>query len=260
MRNFLFCLLMVGAMAKTTYGDIKIVPVGYSAGGQALAGWLAYDDSVKEKRPGVVVYPEWWGMTDYPRSRAKQLAELGYVAFAADMYGDGKSTDDPKEAGAWAGAVKGDDKVLVDRAKAAMDLLKKDSRVDGSQIGAIGYCFGGTVALELARSGADFQGLVSFHGGLETDNPAEAGKFKPKVLICTGGLDSFVPAKQVMAFEEEMTNAGADWQVITYGGAHHAFTNPAADSHGIANIAYNASADKRSFEAMTAFFKELFGK
>jgi len=260
MGKFLFTLLMVCLMESKTYGDIKITPISYSAGGQSLAGWLAYDDSVKEKRPGIVIYPEWWGLTDYPKSRAKQLAELGYVAFAADMYGDGKTTDDPKEAGAWSSAVKGDDKMLVDRAAAAMDVLRKDSHVDDSQIGAIGYCFGGTVALELARSGADFQGLVSFHGGLATDNPAEAGKFKPRVLICTGGLDSFVPKEQVTDFEDEMTKAGADWQVITYGGAHHAFTNPAADSHGIPNIAYNASADKRSFAAMQAFFKETFGK
>ena len=207
----------------------------------------------------MLIFPEWWGVTDYPKHRAEQLAKLGYVAFAADMYGDGKSTDDPKEAGKWAGGVKGDNDLLR-RAAAALDQLKANPLVDGSKIAAIGYCFGGTVGLELARSGAPLAAVVSFHGDLSTKKPDDAANIKGKVLVCTGGDDAFVPPSQITAFEDEMRNGKVDYQVIVYGGAHHAFTNPDADRHGIDNIKYSESADRRSFAAMKALFDEVFGK
>jgi dienelactone hydrolase len=258
---FLKSLLILGAslLPVVCYGEIVTTAVDYQQGGQALQGWLVYDDAIKDPRPGIVVFPEWWGLTDYPKHRAEQLAKLGYVAFAADMYGKGIVTDDADEAGKLDHKVMSDNDLLRARAAAAMDQLKSNPRVDGKKIAAIGYCFGGTVALELARSGADLAGVVSFHGGLETPKPDDAKNIKGKILVCTGGDDAFIPPKQVAAFEDEMRKAGVNWQVIVYGGAHHAFTNPDADKHHIPNIAYDAQADQRSWVAMTAFFDEIFG-
>lgn len=234
-------------------------PVDYKQGDVQLRGWVAYDDSVKEARPGIVIFPEWWGLTDYPKHRAEQLAKLGYVAFAADMYGKDVVTDDPDQAGKWAEKVYADPDSLRARAAAALDQLKNNPRVDPKRIAAIGYCFGGAIALELARSGADLSGVVAFHGNLKTTRPEDAKNIKGKVLVCTGGDDAFVPPAQVTAFEDEMRKGGVDWQVIVYGGAHHAFTNPDADRHGIPNIKYSADADRRSWAAMQAMFEEVFG-
>jgi dienelactone hydrolase len=233
--------------------------IDYRQGGQALQGWLAYDDSVRGSQPGILVFPEWWGLTDYPKHRAEQLAKLGFVAFAADLYGKGIVTDDPNQAGQLSNKVKGDLDLMRARAGAALDQLKNDPRVDPKRIAAIGYCFGGTVALELARSGADLAGVVSFHGGLDTSRPEDAKNIKGKILVCTGGDDAFVPPQQIAAFEDEMRKGNVDWQVNIYSGAHHAFTNPDADKHHIPNIGYNAQADHRSWAAMQGFFDEIFG-
>lgn len=254
-RSILLMFLLVPTLA---YGDLVKTPIHYRQGDTDLEGVLVYDNATQAPRPGILVFPEWWGMTDYPIHRAEQLAQLGYVAFAADMYGNGVKTDDPKEATAWSGKVHGDPAMLRARAQAAFDVLANSPRVDRTHIAAIGYCFGGTVALELARSGADLSGVVSFHGGLGTANPADARNIKGKILVCTGGDDKFVPPDQVTAFENEMRDAGVNWQVIVYGGAHHAFTNPDADAHHLPNIAYNADADRRSWAAMKAFFDEIF--
>jgi len=251
----LFLLIFVPSLVRA---EIVKTPVHYRQGDTQLEGVIVYDNSVQTPRPGVVIFPEWWGLTDYPKHRAEQLAQLGYVAFAADMYGDGKTTDNPAEAGQWDKAVMDDPDLLRARAQAALDALSKDSHVDTKHIAAIGYCFGGTVALELARSGAPLTGVVSFHGGLATKNPDDAKNIKGKIMVCTGGDDAFIPAAQVDGFEDEMRKAGVNWQVLVYGGAHHAFTNPEADSHHIPNIAYNADADKRSWEAMKSFFEEIF--
>jgi dienelactone hydrolase len=241
-----------------SYGEIMKTPIQYRQGDTDLQGLLVYDNSAQAPRPAVLVFPEWWGLNDYPKHRAEQLAQLGYVAFAADMYGANVTTDSPDEAGKLSGKVKADLDLLRGRAQAALDILAKDPHVDRTRLAAIGYCFGGTVALELARSGANLAGVVSFHGGLSTDRPDDAKNIKGKVLVCTGGDDAFVPPAQVVAFEDEMRQGNVDYQVIVYGGAHHAFTNPAADSHHIPNIAYNADADRRSFAAMKAFFEEIF--
>jgi dienelactone hydrolase len=207
----------------------------------------------------VLVFPEWWGLNDFPKQQAENLARMGYVAFAADMYGKDVTTDSAEEATKLSTAVKSNLDLLRGRAQAAFDVLAKDPHVDRSHIAAIGYCFGGTVALELARSGADLAAVVTFHGGLATDRPQDAKNIKAKILVCTGGEDAFVPPAQVAAFEDEMKAAHVDYQVIVYGGAHHAFTNPAADSHHIPNIAYNADAARRSWAAMGTFFDEIFG-
>jgi dienelactone hydrolase len=261
MENVMRVLLLSFALALwagPVMGAIQMKPVEYKDGATICRGWVAYDDSTSDKRPGVLVVPEWWGVTEYPKTRAADLAKLGYVAFVADIYGEGKTTKDPKEAGALAGQFYKDRKLMNRRAMAALEELKKQPQVDGTKLAAIGYCFGGTVALEMARAGTPIAGVVSFHGGLETPSPAKAGQIKAKILVCGGGDDAFVPDKQVEAFKQEMRDAQANWELIEFGGAHHAFTNPKADQFGIPNIKYNEQADHRSWGAMRAFFEELF--
>jgi dienelactone hydrolase len=250
------CALLV---ALSTRAAVQLQQVDYKIGKKEFKGFLAYDDATQEKRPGILVIPEWWGMTDYPKDRAKQLAELGYVAFAVDMYGDGKATNDPKEAGKLAGEVKKNPTFARERLEAGLEQLKKSGKVDDDQLGAIGYCFGGTMVLNAARWELPVKGVVSFHGDLSTDQKAR-GPVKPKILVATGDADAFVPPEQVKAFEDEMKSAGADYKVLHYPDAHHAFTNPKADEHHIDNIKYNEKADKESWEAMKQFFAELFPK
>jgi len=221
-----------------------------------LEGYLAYDDSFQGKRPGVLVVHEWNGHNPYVRKRAEQLARLGYVGFALDMYGKGVRAKDAKEAAALAAIYKGDRKLMRARAAAGLDVLRNHARVDRTRLAAIGYCFGGTTVLELARSGADLVSVVSFHGGLDTPTPGDARNIKGKVLALHGGDDPYVPTKQVEAFQEEMRKGGVDWQFVSYGGAVHSFTNPEAGSDNSKGAAYNERADRRSWEAMKAFFAE----
>lgn len=232
--------------------------VEYRHGGTVLEGYLAYDDTVEGKRPGVLVVHEWWGLNDYVRGRAEQLARLGYVAFAADIYGKGRRAETAEKASELAGTYLRDRGLLRARAEAGLRRLKEHPLVDAGRLAAIGYCFGGTTVLELARSGAALDGVVSFHGGLATPLPAQAGALKAKVLVLHGADDPFVKAEQVAAFQEEMRRAGADWQMVYYGGAVHSFTNPARGSDPAKGTAYNEKADRRSWEAMRAFFREIF--
>jgi dienelactone hydrolase len=196
-------------------------------------------------------------LNDYAKSRSEQLAKLGYVAFAADIYGDGFNTTDPKLAGEKAGEAKKAD-LLAKRGGLALEQLKKDPHVDPAKTAAIGYCFGGTTVLEMARRGQDLLAVVPFHGVLETEHPAEAGAVKAKILVCHGDADPFVPPEQLQKFEAEMKKANADYKVIHYEGAKHAFTNPNADKAGIEGVSYNQAADKKSWADMQAFFKEIF--
>lgn len=244
-------------LAGSVQAAMKTEVVKYKVGDVECQGFLAYDDQ-GGKRPGILVAPEWWGLTDYAKHRAEQLAGLGYVALAMDPYGDGKTTDDPKEAGKLAGGLKKDLPTLRERAKASLELLSKQAMVAPDKLGAIGYCFGGTTVLELARSGADVKGVVSFHGSLATPNPKDAENIKGKVLICHGADDTFESPQEISEFQQSMREAKVDWQMNIYSGAVHAFTNPDADRHGIPGIAYNKNADFRSWEAMKAFFHELF--
>ena len=248
-------LLTLSPMASAA---IKTETVEYKAGDMTLKGFLAYDDATTDKRPAVIIVHEWWGLNDYVKRRAQDVAKLGYVAFAADMFGDGKTTTDPKEAGKLAGSVKSDPKVELARAQAALDVLKKRPEVETNRIAAMGYCFGGSVALDMARAGWPLAGVVSFHGALATKTHAEAGKVKAKILACHGADDPMVPADEVMGFQDEMRKAKADWVFTSYANAVHAFTNPDADKFGIPGVAYNEKADKRSWEAMKDFFGEIF--
>ena len=256
----LLLLLLTLLVPALSQAAIETKTIDYRQGDTRLVGYLAYPKAAKELLPGVLVVHEWMGLNDYAKRRAEQLAELGYVAFAADIYGDGKIAANAKEAGALAGQYKKDRALLRARTAAGLATLKAQPGVAQEKVAAIGYCFGGTAVLELARSGADLAGVVSFHGGLDTPAPQDAKKIRAKVLALHGADDPYVPAEQVAAFEQEMRAAGVDWQLIAYGGAVHGFTNPANGSDNSKGAAYNAAADSRSWAAMQQFFTELFAK
>ena len=254
-------LLLFGGLASTlAQAAIETKTVEYRQGDARLVGYLAVPKDAKGPLPGVLVVHEWKGLDGYAKRRAEQLAELGYVAFAADIYGDGKIAADAKEAGALAGLYKKDRALLRARTAAGLATLKAQPGVVKEKVAAIGYCFGGTAVLELARSGADLAGVVSFHGGLDTPAPQDAKNIRAKVLVLHGADDPHVPGEQVAAFEQEMRTAGVDWQLIAYGGAVHGFTNPANGNDNSKGAAYNAAADARSWLAMQQFFIELFAK
>jgi dienelactone hydrolase len=247
---------LLGTWATRAEAKVRTQTVEYAQGGTVLSGYLAWDDAKKGKRPGIVVVHEWTGVGPYVEGRARQLAELGYVAFAADIYGKGVRPKNPQQAAAEAGKYRANRPLLRARARAALDWLKADTRVDPSRVAAIGYCFGGGTVLELARSGAELRGVVSFHGSLDTPNAADARQIKAKVLVLHGGDDPFVPKEHVLAFQEEMRAAHVDWQMNVYGGAVHSFTNPASGNDPKKGLAYDAEADRRSWAAMRTFLDE----
>ncbi len=221
-----------------------------------LSGYLAYDHSIQGKRPGILVVHCFRGLRDFVKERTERLASLGYVAFALDMYGF--IPQDDQEAFALAKSFSEDRPLMRSRALAGLDVLRANPLTDLNRIGAIGYCFGGCVVLELARSGAEIAGVVGFHAILDTPNREEAKKIKGKVLILHGADDPLVPTDQVLAFQEEMRKANVDWQMVYYGGAIHAFTMPEVGTDYSKPAAYHEKADKRSWEAMKIFFREVF--
>ncbi len=235
--------------------------VKYKLGEVELEGFHAYDDKVEGKRPGVLIIHQWTGLTDYEKMRARMLAELGYNVFAADVYGIGIRPK-PPESGTVAGKYKGDRELFRARMIAGLDVLKADERTDPSKLAAIGYCFGGTGVLELARAGAALNGVVSFHGGLAAapELAAKKGAILAKVLVLHGAVDPHVPTAEVDAFQKEMEAAGADWQLVSYGGAVHAFTQKMAGDDPSKGAAYDAKSDQRSWEDMRQFFAEIFPK
>lgn len=254
-------VVVLSFFTSAARAEVKTETVKYKAGDVEAQGFLAYDAGMQGKRPGVLVVPEWWGLNDYPKMRAQQLAKLGYVAFVADIYGEGKTTEDPKQSGAWSGALKGGDRAkLRERVAAAFEQLKGNPNVDASKTAAIGYCFGGTTVLELARAGADVQAVVAFHPDPSPPQGAPADRIKAKVLACIGAVDPFVPQEAIDEFKKEMETAKADWALNIYGGAVHAFTNPNADKHNIPGVAYHKQADMRSWQAMLDLFNETFGQ
>jgi dienelactone hydrolase len=254
-------LLFVGAGLAQTRIEGKTVE--YSAQGVVMKGYLAYPENIKGKQPGVLVVHEWWGLNDYARKRARMLAELGYTALAVDMYGDGKQAMHPDDAGKFSSELMKNFDVAKARFRAAMDFLKRQPTVDPNRIAAIGYCFGGGVVLNMARQGVDLKGVASFHGALMAVKPAQPGMVRAKILVLTGADDKFVPPEQVEAFRKEMKAAGADFQVISYPGAVHSFTNPEATELGKKfnlPLAYNADADKKSWLELQRFLDKIFGK
>jgi dienelactone hydrolase len=254
-----FFLLVL--IASPSHAAVVGKEINYRAGDTALKGFLAYDDAKPGKRPGVLVVHEWWGLNDYARKRATMLAELGYTALAVDMFGNGKTTEHSNDAGAFTKEVT--QNIAIERARfqAALELLKAQPTTDPAHIAAIGYCFGGGVVLQMAREGADLAGVVSFHGSLGTDRPAQKGAVRAKVLVLHGADDPFATKEQIAALEQEMKQAGADYKFIAYPGATHGFTNPDADRLGAANnmpIKYNAKADQASWAEMRVFFNRIF--
>lgn len=263
MPKFLAALLLALAIAQPAAAEIKTEAVEYKAGDTVLKGYIAYDDRIKGKRPGVLVVHEWWGHNDYVERRARMLAEMGYTALALDMYGDGKQAAHPGDAGKFSGEIRKNLPLMTARFNAAYELLAAQPTVDKTRIAAIGYCFGGAVVLEMARAGADLRGVASFHGSLDTEHPAERGKVKARVLVMNGADDPFTKPEQIEAFKQEMKAAKVRYQFINYPGAKHAFTNPDADRYGQEfklPLAYNAEADRKSWIELKAFLKKVFAK
>jgi dienelactone hydrolase len=256
MRVLLAVLLVLG-MATAGYGKIVTQPVEYKQGDTVLEGYLAYDDAGRGKRPGVLVVHEWWGLNDFAKKTAESIAKLGYVAFAVDMYGNGKVTRNPDEARVWASEVKGTP-LMRERAQAGLKVLAQNKLVDPQRLGAMGFCFGGTTVLELAYSGAEVRGVVSFHGGLTAPRPEDLNNIKASLLVLHGADDPLVKPEEIAAFQEGMRKAKADWQMILFGGAVHSFTNPGATGLNIPGVAYDARTAARAFKYMELFFTEIF--
>ena len=251
--------VLTGVLATPSHAAVKSRVVDYEAGGVPLQGYLAWDDAAKGKRPGVLVVHEWWGHNQHARNAADKLAKEGYVAFALDMYGKGKVTTHPDSAQAFAAEAMKEPQVMKARFLAALDVLKQDPHVDPSRIAAFGYCFGGAVALAMARQGTDLAAVVTFHGALATQQPAAAGAVKARLLVLSGQDDAMITPEQIEAFKKEMTAAGAKFEVVSLPHARHSFTNPDADKAGMPALAYNAEADKESWTRAMKLLGEVFG-
>jgi len=235
--------------------------VSFMADGKELLGHLAWDTEIEGERPGVLVFPEWWGLNDYIKKRTEQVASLGYFAMGVDMYGNGKTADHPEEAGSLMNGVLGDLDLLKSRVEAAYQALRNEELTDSNRMGAIGYCFGGALVLNMARFGMDLQGVVSFHGALDSMQKPGPGEVKAKILVCHGAADQFIPDEAIVNFKKEMEEASADFEFVDYQGALHGFTNPAADERGKAfnlPLAYDEKADLQSWQAMESHFEKVF--
>ncbi|MCL4501860.1 MAG: dienelactone hydrolase family protein [Deltaproteobacteria bacterium] len=244
---------------KEVQAKLVTKTVEYQQDGTLCKGFLAFDDAFRGKRPGVLVVHEYWGLNDFARRKAEQLAGLGYVALAADIYGNGKVTKDPQEAARLANELRVDNKPLLRaRAQAALKALAANPRVDPTRLGAIGFCFGGTTVLDLAYSGADLKGVVSFHGGLTVPKQEELTGMKAAILALHGADDPYVKPEAVTAFQEAMRKGGIDWQMVYFGDAVHGYMNPENGGDNSKGVAYNARAAKRSWQYMKDFFKEMF--
>lgn len=262
MMKKILCALTLLFVGSAAHAALVTKEVSYTAGdATTLKGYVAYDDSFKGKRPAVLVVHEWWGHNAYARKRAEMLAGLGYVALAVDMYGDGKQAHHPEEAQKFSSEIANNMDLGKARFMAALELIKKETMTDAAHIGAIGYCFGGAVVLQMAREGVDLDGVVSFHGSLGTTRPAQLNGVKANILVAHGGADPFVTPEQLTGFIAEMEGAAANYKFIIYGGAQHSFTNPEADEFGAKfklPLKYNKQADAESWADMQGFFKEVF--
>lgn len=260
MKKLLLATLVALASAPA-WAQIVTEEIEYRADGVTMKGYMAWDDEIEGKRPGVLVVHEWWGHNDYARTRVRQLAELGYTAFALDMYGDGRQADHPKDAGKFAKQVAEDAESRSTRFLAAQEVLESHPTVEADQVAALGYCFGGSVALNMAREGADLAGVVAYHAGLSSPVTARPGEVQARIRVFTGAADPMVPPEQVAAFEEEMQAAGVDYEVVSYEGVLHSFTNPEADRFARKfnmPVGYDAEADQDSWQQTQVFLQEIF--
>ncbi len=256
----LFAFSAVVLSATMCSAAIKTSKVEYQHDGKTYIGTMSYDDATTAKRPGVLVCHEWWGLDDFAKGRAEELAKMGYVGFACDLYGGGKVVEHPKDAMAMTGVLRKDVPAWRGRAKAALDTLSKSELVDGTKLAAIGYCFGGTTAIQLALSGADLKAVATFHAGLPADvKPEDAKKVKGKILVANGAADTFIPAESVAAFSKAMKDAGVDAKVDNYPNAVHSFAVPSADAKKMDGMKYDPDADRKSWAAMSALFERTLG-
>ena len=254
----LVTLLLPFVLAAPISAAVKTEAVTYEQGTTKLQGFVAWDDAVTTKRPGVLVVHEWWGHNEHARQQARRLAEAGYVGFALDMYGDGKVATHPGDAQKFVSEAVSQPEVMKERFLAAKSLLEANEHVNPEQIAAIGYCFGGAVVLGMARQGVDLDLVATFHGSLGAAQKAAPGSIKPRVLVLHGGADSMITPAQVDAFRQEMTDAGAKFEVVVYDGAKHSFTNPDADKMGMPAIGYDAEADKASWQRLLGALAEVY--
>jgi dienelactone hydrolase len=257
-RQVIFLLLLVSGNAAVALAEVKTRPVAYKHGELQLEGHFAWDDAVAGQRPGVLIVHEWWGLDAYARRRAFQLASMGYAAFAIDMYGKGKLAKHPNEASGFAAEVRKNVATWQERAKLGLEILKSQPQCDPKNIAAIGYCFGGSTALQLAYTGADLKAVVTFHAALPAPAEGEAAKIKPRILVCHGAADSFIPDDAIARFRKALDDAKVDWTMVYYSGARHSFTVPEADSHGVDGLKYDKLADERSWQHMQDLFNEVF--
>ena len=258
MSRILLLLALVVAVLPAQAG-IRTQEVTYAVDGRDYRGYFAWDDAIDGPQPGVLVVHEWWGHNDYARRRARMLAELGYTALALDMYGKSRQAEHPDEASKMSQALMNNLSAAARRFDKAHRLLDAHPAADPERTAAIGYCMGGSVVLQMARFGKDLDAVVSFHGGLDTERPAVPGKVKSEILVLTGGADPFVPPEQIEAFRREMDSVGASYQIESYPGAKHSFTNPAADELGDRfglPLAYDPEADRKSWQRMQQFFAQ----
>jgi dienelactone hydrolase len=264
MKLHLSGVLFALSLAAPAQAAIKEEPVTYKDGDTTMKGFIVYDDAVKAKRPGIVMVHEWWGITKHVHTEAAKFARQGYTAFIADMYGDAKTADNPKDAGALSGSVMKNPKAMESRFSAAREQLAKHASVDPKRIGAVGYCFGGAVVINMARTGADLAGVAGFHASLGLNTPAPApGAVKAKILVLNGADDPFVKKEQYAQLKTELDAAKADYKVIEYPGAVHAFTNPEATELGKKfnlPLRYDAKVDKEAKAEASKFFAGVFGK
>ncbi|QDT55066.1 Carboxymethylenebutenolidase [Caulifigura coniformis] len=259
-RCLIIAAIAVLMCESTSIAAVQTKTVTYKHGAQEFKGFLAWDDASTEKRPGILVVHEWWGLNEYARERAKELAAEGYIAFAADMYGDGKTAEHPQEAQKMAGMVRQNVDEWVKRATAALDVLKSQPQCDSSKLASIGYCFGGSTALQLAFSGADLKAVASFHGALPVPTADQVKKTKATILVCHGAQDSFIPEETIQQFRAALDAGGADWEMDYYAGAQHSFTVISADALGLKGMKYDAEADKRSWARLQGLLKEKFSR
>ena len=259
-RAILVSLVSISMLcAGAAQARIISKPIKYTHEGANLEGVMVYDDSKPGPRPGVLVVHEWWGLNDYAKSRARQLAEMGYIAFAADMFGGGKQTKDPKQAEAWYNEAVSKPGLLAGRSKAALEVLRKEQGVDQNHIAAIGFCFGGSTVLKLAYSGEKLDGVVAFHPGVIPPDATEQKQIKTSIVVLYGEEDKFSKPEDIAAMRKAFEANKVDWYMVNYAQAVHAFTNPEADKFKIPGIGYNEKAAKRSWEEMQRFFDEKFG-
>jgi len=261
MRHLLLCGLLCLGLATSAQAGVVGTEIDYESEGTTLKGYLAYNNSTKGKRPGVLVVHEWWGHNDYARERARMLAKLGYVALAVDMYGDGKQAAHPDDAQRFSSAIANNMPLGKARFEAAMAVLKAHKATDTSNIAAIGYCFGGAVVLQMAREGLDLNAVVSFHGSLGSAKPAQTGAIGTRIMVAHGGADKFSKPEDITGFIDEMNNANAFYRLTVYSGAEHSFTNPGADKFGEKfnlPLKYNQQADEDSWRDMQTFLQQAF--